>query len=242
VVTSVSPAVLAAAQSDPPALRRYIRLFTEGLAFMTFPTTLGMAVIADHFVIFVFGERWSATIAPLRILCLVAALRSITPLLSQVLVATDQAKKNMQFAVAAAIVIPIFLLVGSRWGITGVAMAWLIGHPLVLGTVLLPHALRAADMRLGEYLAALRPAGVASAVMVLAVIAVRYALPPEWPLGARLSVEVTVGAIVYGFGVFVAYRDRLHSLLSILRSARRRGGFGGDDGLGPQGLTGAADA
>jgi teichuronic acid exporter len=239
IVTGVSPAVLAAAQNDPPALRRYLRLLTEGLAFMAFPTTIGMAVVADHFVLFVFGERWVATITPLRILCLVAAMRAITPILSQVLVATDQTKKNMQFAVAAAIVIPAFLLVGSRWGLTGVALSWLVGHPLVLGSVLLRHALRAAEMRVGDYFAALRPAGVASAAMVLAVLAARFGLPAEWPLGARFSLEVAVGAVVYGLGVLVMYRGRFQSFLRLIRSAPRQGPA--PDALADQGLGGAGD-
>jgi PST family polysaccharide transporter len=226
IVTGVSSSVLASVQTDPPALRRYIRLFTEGLAFMAFPTTLGMAVIADHFVLFVFGERWTATITPLRILCLVAAMRAITPILSQVLVATDQTKKNMQFAVVAAMVMPIFLLVGSRWGINGVAVAWLVGHPLVLGTVLLRHALAVADMRLVEYASALRPACLASGAMVLSVLLARLLLPPDWPLVARLSLEVVVGALVYGLGVLGAYRSRFQTFLRLLRSHRDPGGDG----------------
>jgi O-antigen/teichoic acid export membrane protein len=241
IVTGVSPSVLAAAQGDPPALRRYLRLFTEGLALMAFPTTLGMAVIADHFVLFVLGEKWLETIAPLRILCLVAAMRAITPILTQILVATDQAKKSMQFSVAGAIIMPVFLLVGSRWGITGVAMGWLVGHPLVMGTVLLPPALRTAEMRLGEYLSALRPAGLASGAMVLCVIGTRVLLPPEWPLATRLATEVVVGAIAYGLGVFVTYRNRLPSLLLLVRSARRQGGFADGDSPGAQGVAGVVD-
>jgi hypothetical protein len=154
-------------------------------------------------------------------------MRAITPILSQVLVATDQTRKNMQFAVAGAIVIPAFLLVGSRWGINGVAAAWLIGHPLVLGTVLLRHALAAAGMRLGEYLTALRPAGVASILMVLSVLAARLGLPSEWPLVARLVVEVAVGAVVYGLGVLVMYRGRFQSFLRLVRTVRPAAEHGG---------------
>jgi PST family polysaccharide transporter len=220
VVTGVSAPVLAAAQANKSELRRYLRLFTEGLAFMTFPTTLGLAVVADDFVMLVFGERWVATIGPLRVLAVVAAMRAITPVLSQVLIATDQTKKNMQFTVAGAIMIPAFLLVGTRWGITGVALGWLVGHPLAMGTVLLRHALRAAEMPFREYLAALAPAGISSLVMIACVLALRLLMPADWPLAGRFATEVAGGALAYGLVVLVMYRGRIPSLMRTFREMR----------------------
>lgn len=229
IVTQVSAGVLAASQHDKAGLRRYMRLFTEGIALLAFPATFGLAVVADDFVMLVFGEQWSATIGPLRVLAVVAAGRSITPVLSQVLIATDQAKKNMQFAVAGSIIIPIFLFIGSYWGLTGVAVGWLVGHPLVMGTILLRHALDTADLRLRDYLASLRAAGLASIGMVVAVIATRLAMPSEWHLGARFGIEVVVGAVVYGLWIFTAYRTRAKRAFAMLRSSRKAStGVGAD--------------
>lgn len=233
IVTGVSAGVLAASQDDTAGLRRYVKMFTEGIALIAFPATFGLAVVADDFVMLVFGERWAATIGPLRVLAVVAALRCITPVLSQVLIATDQAKENMQFAVAGSIVIPIFLFIGSHWGITGVAFGWLLGHPLVMGTILLRHALRTTEMPFLEYVSSLRRAGLASLVMVLVVIATRTTMPPEWPLGLRFAVEVASGAVVYGIWVFTIYRKRLMFALSLLRGAPADGATGSATPAGP---------
>jgi PST family polysaccharide transporter len=222
VVGEVTPSILAAAQGDKKALQRYVRIITEGIAFLSFPATIGMALVADHFVLVVFGERWSATINPLRILALVGALRSITPILSQVLVATEQAKKNMQFSIATAIIIPILLVIGSQWGLTGVAMAWMIGHPLSMIPVLLPSALKAVGMRHRDYAATLLPAALASVAMAVVVLGVRVMLPDEWPLQLRFAIEVILGGLIYGLGVFSTYRTRLKTLISLFRSARRK--------------------
>jgi PST family polysaccharide transporter len=222
LISEVTPSVFAAAKHDQAALRRYVRIITEGIAFLTFPATLGLALIADDFVLLIFGERWAATITPLRILALIGSLRSLTPILSQVLVATEQAKKNMQFTVLSAIVIPIFLLIGTRWGLTGVALGWLIGHPMVMLPVLLPHALRAIGMSAREYVGALRPAALACAVMVVAVVATRQLMPPDWALPVRFALEVGIGALVYGVGVWFTYRARLSMFFQLLRSARGR--------------------
>jgi teichuronic acid exporter len=221
IVTRVSPSVLAAAQDDLPALQRYVRIFTEGIALIAFPTSVGLAIVADDFVLLLFGEKWIETIGPLRVLAVAGATRSITPILSQVLIAKGLAKKNMQFTVAGAIVIPLFLLVGSRWGLVGVACGWLIGHPLVMGPILLRHALIASGMKLRAYLSALRPALIATIAMVGVVALTRASMPGEWSLGLRFACEVGVGVLVYGIGVIPAYKSRFQNFISLLRAGRR---------------------
>ena len=154
-------------------------------------------------------------------LAVAGATRSITPILSQVLIAKGLAKKNMQFTVAGAIVIPLFLLVGSRWGLVGVACGWLIGHPLVMGPILLRHALIASGMKLRAYLSALRPALIATIAMVGVVALTRASMPGEWSLGLRFACEVGVGVLVYGIGVIPAYKSRFQNFISLLRAGRR---------------------
>ena len=220
LASEVTPSIFAAAQNDKAALRRYLRIVTEGIAFISFPATIGMALLADHFVLLVFGDHWSAAIMPLRLLALVGALRAITPILSQVLIATDQARLNMRFTVASAIVIPIFVLIGTRWGLTGAAVGWLVGQPLTMLPILLPQALEAVDMRMRDYLRAVWPAALACAVMAGAIVATRLLLPAEWPLALRFVIEVLVGVAVYGAGVFTSYRSRLATFFALVRAGR----------------------
>ena len=212
---------LAASQRDPAMLRRYVRVFTEGVAFVAFPIAFGLAVVAEDFVLTVFGDAWSATVGPLRLLALVAVLRSITPVMSQTLIAVGEARKNMEFAVTTAVVVPVLLVIGSRWGITGVAAAWLVGQPLVTGPVLLRHMLRATDMRLAEWLDALRPAGTAALAMVAVVLAAQSWVPEAWPRSARFAVEVAAGAAAYGIGISITYRHRFAALALAIRQAQR---------------------
>src|SRR5207302_11184522 len=102
LVASVTPPVFSAVQHDRVALQRYLRNLTEGLALITFPAAVGIALVADEFVTAVLGEQWHAAIAPLRLLALSAALRSISPLLPQIIVSTGHTRRNMQFTILAA--------------------------------------------------------------------------------------------------------------------------------------------
>ena len=132
----------------------------------------------------------------------------------------------MEFTITGAIVIPLLILVGSRWGTTGVALGWLIGHPLVMGFVLVPNALRCAEMRLGEYLGALRPAALCTSAMAIAVFLARWMMPAETSLALRFGVEVGVGVAVYAGTILPLYRHRVRAFLAMLRAGRRLGPSG----------------
>jgi len=220
LVSSVTPPVFSAVQQDPAALRRYLRNLTEGLAFITFPASVGIALIASDFVQVVLGEHWRAAVVPLQLLALSAALRSVSPLLSQVLVSTDHTRRNMQFAIVAALILPILFYAGARWGTGGVAAAWLLGHPIIVMPMFLAYALRITQLRLSEYLRALWPAASATLLMAAAVLGVGFASPHAWPVGVRLTTQVLCGAIVYVAVLYWAHRPRLQALWGLLQELR----------------------
>src|SRR2546425_8629430 len=56
LVGQVTPAVFSAVQRDHAALRRYLLRVTEGLALITFPASLGLALVAPDFVLLTLGR------------------------------------------------------------------------------------------------------------------------------------------------------------------------------------------
>ena len=220
LVMGVTGPVFSAVQHDKAALRRYLRNLTEGLAFITFPAAIGLALVADVFVLALLGERWRPAIAPLRLLALSAALRSITPLLPQIIVSTGHARRNMQFAIAATILMPGLFYVGTRWGAAGVAGAWVLGYPILVMPMFLLKVLRITGMSLGSYTRALTPAAGATLVMAAAVLGVRFASPVTWPAGVHLAAQALCGAAVYAAVLYGAHRRRIREFWKLLRELR----------------------
>ena len=128
LVGRVTPAILSAAQRDKAALRRYLLRITEALALATFPATIGLGLVAEHMVLVVLGEKWRVMIAPLQLLSVAAAIRSVTPILPQILSVIGENRRAMWVNVAGAIVMPITFFIGSRWGTIGLAAGWLIAN------------------------------------------------------------------------------------------------------------------
>ena len=221
LVGSVTPPVFSAVQHDPPALQRYLKNLTEGLALITFPASVGLALVADEFVIFALGDHWRPAIAPLRLLALSAALRSVSPLLPQIIVSTGHTKRNMQFAILAALILPILFYVGTRWDTAGVAAAWLVGHPVFVMPLFLAYVLRLTRLSLSGYVRALSMAASATLLMALVVLGVRLASPEAWPVGVRLLTQALAGVAVYTAIVGTAHGARLKALWTLLRELRR---------------------
>ena len=219
LVARATPAIFARVQDDPLALRRYVVTLTEALAFLTVPVATGLALVADDFVVVVLGQGWRPAIAPLRLLALAAVFRSTVPILSQVLVATGQSRRNMQGTVGIALILPALFVVASRWGLSGIALVWLAAFPVASFFLYLRHALAAASLTPLEYLKALWPAISGAAVMCIAVLLVHQTLAGLAP-APRLAVEIVTGALAYCAIIVLLHGARLRTFVATLRGLR----------------------
>src|SRR5437762_11587681 len=161
-------------------MRRYLLRITEGIALITFPVSVGLALVARDFVLAVLGSKWEATIAPLQILAAYAAVRSITPLLAQVLHTIRDTKFEMGTMVAAAVVMPTsFYVSGQRWGTVGLAMAWVVMDPLI-ASLLYWRVFSKIALSPRAYLVALWPALSGTVLMAVVVLAVGRLSGSTW--------------------------------------------------------------
>ena len=221
LVTRVSPAFFSAVQEDVAAVRRYLLLLTEGLALLTLPACVGLALVADRFLPLVFGAKWNAAIVPLQLLTLSMALRSVVTALPNALLALGEARFLMYHGVACAIGFPIAFALGVQYGgIAGLGAAWLIVYPLSVVPLLWRTFALVVSPR--AYAGAILPALQSVAVMTLVVLGIGAALPPRTPLLAAIGVllQVVGGAASYAGVLWFAHRDRTRQLLGALRAAR----------------------
>jgi teichuronic acid exporter len=213
----VAESVISRVQHDPATVSRYLLRITEGVAVLTFPLSVGLALVADQFVPVVLGPSWTLCIAPLRVLAAAAALRSLDPLLAQVLITTGHASVNARSMTVATILLPVAFWFGSRWGVTGVATVWLLGHPGVVMTRQLWCALKISKTRFIDYLGALYPAVSSTALMTLAVLGLRAGLGARMAPGLKLVFEIAIGAVAYLASLLVFHSRRVRVALAFIR-------------------------
>jgi teichuronic acid exporter len=221
VIGRVTPAFFSTLQNDLPALRRYLLLITEGLALLTFPACIGLALVANDFVRLALGERWVAAILPVQLLAVLATLRSVQPLIAQVLFAIGESRLAMRNAMLTALVLPVCFVFASRWGISGVAGAWLIIGPLMFAPLLV-RTLRRIELPPKQYFMSLWPATSACLVMLCVVISVNRAFLDGIPTYASLIVKIVSGALAYSATLLTFHRTRIALLRKILRKLREQ--------------------
>ncbi|TKB65208.1 MAG: lipopolysaccharide biosynthesis protein [Nitrospira sp.] len=219
LVNRVTPAFFSSMQSDYVSLRRYILNLTEGLALVTFPATTGLALVADDFVMVLLGDQWKEVVVPLQILACYGAFRSMMTLLSPILLVTGLSRLGMLNAFwCVAALLPAFY-VGSRWGIIGVAVSWMVAHPFVT-IPLYSKVFRHIGLPVGAYLRALWPAVSACLVMTTAVLLLKQMLPIDWPLLAHLVTLGIAGAVAYLLTAWIFHRARVMAFVELLRTLR----------------------
>jgi hypothetical protein len=101
-----------------------------------------------------------------------------------------------------------------------VAFVWIVAYPLVVSPIY-RLVFRILDLSPRAYLRALWPAASGTAVMTIAVLVVRYWLPGDLDMRARLVSEVAVGAASYALVMLACHRERILAAIAPLRNTKR---------------------
>jgi teichuronic acid exporter len=219
VLSRVVPGVFSSVQHLRDELRRYFLVLTELLCYLALPVSFGMAVTADLVVAIVLGPQWDAVVLPLRILCIYAAFYSCQVLVSHVLMWTGRFRANMWCSVLAAVLLPIGFYVGTRWGLAGIAWAWVVVFPLA-NLPAFVIAFRTIGGSFWLWLNAFVPALMGCIVMTAAVLGLRAFLPATLPLPVYVTACVLAGLVAYVGTLLLLFRTRLLAVWKFLKVVR----------------------
>ena len=222
LIMRVTPAYFSAVQNAHGELRRYLLRLTELLSLLSLPAMVGMVLVADELVPLVLGEKWLAVVIPLKLLAIFAAYDSVSQLPVRALIATGDVRFLMRVGVALAVLLPASFLVGSQWGLTGIAAGWLIIHPASQVAVLL-RVRKRLGLPLREYAAALMPAVQATGLMTASVLLSAQLLPGSASVLLVFACKVGVGAVTYVLSVAALYPGKLADFRLWLASLRTTG-------------------
>ena len=215
IIGGVAPAYLAAAKNDLGELRRYLLRITGSISLITFPISLGLALVADDFCLVVLGPKWIGATAALRLLSLYAGVRSLTPIMPQILVVLGDHRFVARNGMLAAVLMPSAVWLGARWGIAGVALAWVVVFPAI-AIPQFTRVCRALKLRPIEYARGIRVPLTSALIMASSVLVFRFlAIGMSPPL--RFGISIVVGALAYAGSLYFVFGARVGALVSMLR-------------------------
>lgn len=207
--------ILSRNQHDLPAIRSGVLKMLGYIGLLSFPLLWGMASVAPELVVVVLGKGWEGAILPLQVLCLVMPFRTLTQMLPTVTDALGQPGINFRNVLLSCLVmLPAFYL-GTRWGIQGVAYAWLLAYPVVL-FFNMRRMLAAIGISARAVASRAGPAVLCAALMFGAVTLVRAPLAAQ-PRAWALLVEVLTGMLAYAAVSLLFNRAMVAELRGMLR-------------------------
>ena len=204
-------------------VRRGLRI----LASLTFPMFVGLFVIADLFILTVYGEKWSQSVTPMRILLIYALRYAMSPAIGAFFFAI--ARPDVMFRLGL-VTVPVYIIaiyIGSRYGLIGVASAV---AAVRTGSGMVGFAIAARFMGM-SFLMFVRPmlAPLLASLLMGAVLHVcRVFLVPEImaPGPVSLLALVLIGTVLYLVGLRVCFRGVLEDLCQLVdRLAGNRFGW-----------------
>jgi O-antigen/teichoic acid export membrane protein len=196
------------------------------LAAAITPLLVGLVIVAPDLIPLVFGSQWDVAVPVVQILSIYVIIRCLQSWNSVVLDAAGKPHITFWTQTAALCLTPIAVIVGSRWGIEGVAVCFVVAQ---LVAVEIPSfVLVLTELQLTRKTVASRLAGVAGATAVMTAVCVPTRLGLSAlgiGAGVRAVVTIALGLLVYACAVSILAPHIRRRATGLIADGFRRVGF-----------------
>lgn len=207
-----------AAYARQPELGASALLATIRLVMLiALPAYAGLAVVAPVLVPVLIGEQWHEIIPLLPILAAAMAMMTLQILFAPATNARGVPMAALRITMIGSVVMTTSYYIGSHWGVTGFAWAW-VGGMAVLTVATVTLSGRIIGLRLDGLLRAVLPPLLASLAMAGGVWLGLRGLPPV-PDWVALGVAVPLGVALYLGALNIIAPDRLAEALNFARNS-----------------------
>lgn len=219
IVSQVAYPTFARLQDDLVRLRLYLFAIARISTMVTGTLLVTIAVYIDAVLVSIGFEHWLPSVPLIRVLVIASVLQAVAPILSRLIDALGHARFNFMHSVGALVLMGTAFVVGTRFGLEGVAWAWVAAFPIAFGT-------KALFCARGTEVAALRFLGrfLAAVPWLLPIAAVAVGLrqgleAASWSSAPVVTVLGMLGTVLCGLGLTL-WRER--AMLRALWQERRR--------------------
>jgi O-antigen/teichoic acid export membrane protein len=193
-------------QADPAAFERGFRRMVRTCAVITFPSYLGLAVVADDLLPLLFGSHWTLSASVLKIMCLGVIPITLHAFTWTAIVAVGKSDRAALGALInasfTALVVSLAAPLGPLAAVAANVARAYVGLPIGFRFLRLHTGVRAWPLVQSTLL----PLGSA-AIMTLSVWAVKV-VTQDWSAVLRLTCMISTGALVYS-GVMWTFGQRI---------------------------------
>lgn len=215
-ITEVMFPVLSNMQDNKQRMLDTMRKTIKACDYLLFPMMFGLFACADSFVVALLTEMWIESVPFLRIMCLYQLAIPISSIIYQGIKASGQASLLLKIEIIKKIYCVGVVVVAVFVFDTPLAVSWAVLFSAYTSTIInLVVARRFLGMSIRQYIKDVIPVFLISAVMVVAVLAVKLLGLSAVP---TLLIQVILGAAVY-FALSVVFRiSQMRDAIDMIKS------------------------
>lgn len=170
VINRVSLPSLSSMREDRVQLIEHWFSVSRKLALVNFPLLTALAANSNELILVTVGPKWLPAALPLKFLCVTGALKTVLPLIPNVLSACGRTVTVFRYTLLSAIVLPLSFAVGCHYGgLLGVGVAWCVIQPILSIFLIIP-AVRLVNVSLRSYLMNLKEPALVAGLCLLAML------------------------------------------------------------------------
>lgn len=206
------------ANEEPEKVAHYFLKAARIMSFLTFPIFFGISSVAPEIVGVLLGDSWTKVGTVLAILSIVMPLQMMSNLLPPALQGIGRPDVSVSNLLVAVVIMPLSFLVGARWGLIGVSIAWVLAYPVVF-LVMVSRSVALLGVTMRQFFATITFPLILSASMYGVVFFTKMALGSydEMLQIVRLVILVIVGAGVYSSLALLLNREAVKEVTQLVR-------------------------
>lgn len=196
-VSQVMFPALSSIQNDRERIRRVYLRITRLIAVVTCPIAMLLFVVAESFVHVIYGEKWSDVVPIFRILCIAGVLQGVGSTVGWIYTATGRTDIMLKWGIFSGTVYILSFCVGIKWGLLGVAIAYVMSGYLILWYPSWEIPGRIINLTFSDMLKNVVGPLLCSFLMSVGAWLMSNMLPNVLPEWVRLLIQVLSGVLMY---------------------------------------------
>jgi O-antigen/teichoic acid export membrane protein len=220
IIQQVTFPVFARLQAEPGRVSRGLLQGVNAVSVFGCPIVFGMAALGEDLIVVILGPSWAPAALPLQTYGLIVPLGMISGMILSALKAVGRPELSLRNVASGAVFMALAFVVGSRWGLVGLSVAWVVAYPLYFLATVVRSAPALGSSAAAVVARIVRP--LAAGAFMLAVVAALRASAAD-ALGdgpGRLAALIVVGALGYGAAMAMLGRGALVEAVESLRRKR----------------------
>ena len=204
-------------QSERDRLSRAYLKSLRLISFIIVPVSLGMLVIAPEMVGAFLKDKWTPMIAPFQVLCLAGMVKPLSATTSVLFTSTGHPGYNFRAGIVVIVVLVPMIFILLPYGIVGVAGAVLAAQVVGFGFNMF-QVTKILEGTASRMLVAVFPACAASVLMMLTVVAGKFAVTTFGGTTSTVlwvAILVSLGGLVCVVSLFLMQRALVKEVLDL---------------------------